>query len=58
MVVDNNALGNTKAEIEKTKAIRIVEKKQGYGFALMRWCLLEAKWDFIVMSKLMGIQTS
>jgi glycosyltransferase involved in cell wall biosynthesis len=48
VVVDNNALGNTKEEIEKTKARRILEdKKQGYGHALMRG-LKEAKGDLIV----------
>ncbi len=49
IVVDNNALGNTKEEIEKTNAIRVVEKEnQGYGHALMRG-LKEAKGDLIVM---------
>jgi glycosyltransferase involved in cell wall biosynthesis len=53
IVVDNNALGNTKEEIEKTKAKRVVEKKQGYGFALMRG-LLEATGDIIVMCEADG----
>lgn len=53
VVIDNNALGNTKEEIEKTKAIRIVEEKQGYGFALMRG-LLESKGDLIVMCEADG----
>ena len=48
VVVDNNAIGNTKEEIEKTKARRVVETKQGYGFALMRG-MLEAKGDLVVM---------
>lgn len=48
IVVDNNALGDTKEEIEKTKAKRIVETKQGYGFALMRG-MLEAEGNLIVM---------
>lgn len=49
IVVDNNALGNTKKEIEKTKARRVLENKnQGYGYALMRG-LREAKGDLIVM---------
>ena len=48
VVVDNNALGNTKEEIEKTKARRIVETKQGYGHAIMRG-LREAKGDLIIM---------
>lgn len=48
VVVDNNALGDTKIEIEKTRARRVLEEKQGYGFALMRG-MLEAKGDLIVM---------
>src|SRR3989344_7114993 len=49
VVVDNNALGNTKEEIEKTKARRVVESEhQGYGHALMRG-LREATGDLIVM---------
>lgn len=49
VVVDNNALGNTKAEIEKTKATRVLESvNQGYGHALMRG-LKEAKGDLVVM---------
>ena len=53
VVVDNNALGNTKAEIEKTKARRIVEKHQGYGFALMRG-LRETTGDLILMCEADG----
>ena len=53
VVVDNNALGNTREEIEKTKAKRIVEKKQGYGFAYMRG-LSEATGDLIVMTEADG----
>ncbi len=53
VVVDNNAIGNTKEEIEKTKARRVVEEKQGYGFALMRG-LKEAKGDLIVMCEADG----
>ena len=49
IVVDNNARGNTKQEIEKTKARRVLESEhQGYGYAIMRG-LLEAKGDLIVM---------
>ena len=48
IAVDNNALGNTKEEIEKTKARRVLESKQGYGFAYMRG-LREARGDLIVM---------
>jgi glycosyltransferase involved in cell wall biosynthesis len=47
LVVDNNARGNTKEEIEKTKARRVVEMKQGYGYALMRG-LREAKGDLMI----------
>jgi glycosyltransferase involved in cell wall biosynthesis len=48
VVVDNNALGNTKEEIEKTKARRVLEsEKQGYGHAIMRG-LKEAKGDLII----------
>lgn len=48
VVIDNNALGNTKEEVAQTKA-RLVEEKerQGYGHALMRG-LREAKGDLIV----------
>lgn len=53
IAVDNNALGNTKEEIEKTKARRIVETKQGYGFAYMRG-LMEASGDLIVMTEADG----
>jgi glycosyltransferase involved in cell wall biosynthesis len=49
IVVDNNSLGDTKGEIEKTKARRVVESKyQGYGHALMRG-LSESKGDLIIM---------
>lgn len=53
IVVDNNSIGNTKEEVLKTKATLISEKKQGYGFALMRG-LLEAKGDLIVMCEADG----
>lgn len=53
IAVDNNALGNTKQEIEKTKARRVVETKQGYGRALMRG-LKEAEGDLIVMTEADG----
>jgi glycosyltransferase involved in cell wall biosynthesis len=53
IAVDNNALGNTKEEIEKTKAKRIIENKQGYGFAYMR-ALKEATGDLIVMTEVDG----
>ncbi len=53
IIVDNNALGNTKEEIEKTKARRIVETKQGYGYGYMRG-LEEAVGDLIVMVEFDG----
>jgi glycosyltransferase involved in cell wall biosynthesis len=48
VVIDNNALGNTKGEVAQTKA-RLVEEKehQGYGAAMMRG-LREAKGDLVV----------
>ncbi len=53
IAVDNNALGNTKEEIAKTKARRVVETKQGYGHAYMR-ALQEATGDLIVMTEVDG----
>lgn len=53
IAIDNNAKGNTKEEIEKTKAKRIVEKKQGYGHAYMR-ALSEATGDLIFMTEVDG----
>lgn len=53
IAVDNNARGNTKEEIEKTKAIRVLENKQGYGHAYMR-ALSEATGDLIVMTEVDG----
>jgi glycosyltransferase involved in cell wall biosynthesis len=48
IVVDNNALGNTKAEVAKTKARLVEEKeKQGYGNAIMRG-LSEAVGDLVI----------
>lgn len=48
VVIDNNALGNTKSEVAKTKA-RLVEEKdnQGYGHAMMRG-LREAVGDLVI----------
>ncbi len=48
IVVDNNALGNTKEEIEKTKAVRVEERRQGYGFSFMRG-MFEATGDVVVL---------
>ncbi len=53
VVVDNNALGDTKGEVRKTKARLVDEKKQGYGHALMRG-LKEARGDLIVMTEADG----
>jgi glycosyltransferase involved in cell wall biosynthesis len=53
VVVDNNALGNTKEEVAKTRARLVVESKQGYGFAIMRG-LSEAKGDLIVVAEADG----
>ncbi len=53
IVVDNNALGNTKEEIEKTNARRVVETQQGYGYAYMRG-LREATGDLVVMTEADG----
>lgn len=48
VVVDNNALGNTREEVAKTKARLVHEARQGYGFALIRG-MREALGDIIVM---------
>ena len=51
VVIDNNALGNTKAEVAKTRA-RLVEEKehQGYGAAMMRG-LREAVGDLVITTE-------
>ncbi len=48
VVVDNNALGNTREEVAKTKARLIVEKKQGLGWGLRKG-LEEVTGDLIAM---------
>lgn len=53
VVVDNNALGNTKEEVRKTKATLVHEPRQGYGHAIMRG-LIEAKGDLIIMTEADG----
>ena len=54
IAVDNNALGNTAQEIQKTKAIHITETaNQGYGHAIMRG-LKEATGDLLVMCEADG----
>lgn len=48
VVIDNNALGNTKYEVAQTKARLIEEKeRQGYGAAMMRG-LREATGDLVL----------
>lgn len=53
VVVDNNALGNTKEEVGKTQARLVHEPRQGYGNAIMRG-LLEAHGDLIIMTEADG----
>ncbi|KKQ08435.1 MAG: hypothetical protein A3A96_01100 [Candidatus Zambryskibacteria bacterium RIFCSPLOWO2_01_FULL_39_39] len=53
IVVDNNALGNTKEEVRKTNAHLVHENKQGYGHALMRG-IHEATGDLVVMTEADG----
>ncbi len=53
VIVDNNALGNTKEEIAKTKARHVIETRQGYGHAYMRG-LREARGDLLVMVEVDG----
>lgn len=54
IAVDNNALGNTKEEILKTKATYVLEdKNQGYGHAYMR-ALSESTGDLIFMTEVDG----
>lgn len=48
VVVDNNALGNTREEVVKTQARLVVETKQGYGYAIMRG-LSEATGDLVII---------
>ena len=49
IAVDNNALGDTATEIQKTRARHVVESEhQGYGHALMRG-LREATGDLLIM---------
>lgn len=51
VVIDNNALGNTKQEVAKTNARLVDEKEhQGYGHAMMRG-LYEAKCDLIITTE-------
>ena len=50
VVVNNNATEGTKEEVEKTKAIQVFEKKQGYGYAIRRG-FKEVTGDFIIVSE-------
>ncbi len=50
IAVDNNSKDNTAKEIKKTKAKYILEKKQGYGNALMRG-MKEAKGNIIITAE-------
>lgn len=47
VVIDNNALGNTKNEVAQTNARLVEEKRQGYGSAMMRG-LREATGNLVV----------
>jgi len=50
IVVNNNAVSGTSEEIAKTKAIELIEKKQGYGHALISG-MAAAKGDIIILSE-------
>lgn len=50
IVVDNNAVPGTKAEVLKTKAVLTSEPKQGYGFAIRKG-LREAHGDIIIIAE-------
>ncbi|MBI2541523.1 glycosyltransferase family 2 protein [Candidatus Woesearchaeota archaeon] len=50
VVVNNNAAEGTSEEVKKTKAREVFEKKQGYGYAIMRG-LKEAKGDLLIISE-------
>lgn len=50
IVVNNNAVPGTKEAVEKTKAIQIFEKNQGYGYAIQRG-IDEARGDLILISE-------
>ena len=50
VVVNNNAAEGTKEEVEKTKAIQVFEKKQGYGNAIRRG-FKEVKGDLIIVAE-------
>lgn len=50
VAVDNNSKDNTAKEIKKTKAKYVLEKKQGYGYALIRG-MKEAAGNIIIMAE-------
>lgn len=50
VVVNNNAAKGTSEEVRKTKAREVFEKKQGYGYAIMKG-LKEAKGDLLIISE-------
>ena len=50
VVVDNNAVAGTEAEVRRTRARLVREPRQGYGHAIRRG-LLEAHGDLIVISE-------
>ena len=50
LVVDNNAEEGTAAEVDATRARRVVETRQGYGWATRRG-LKEAQGDLIVLAE-------
>lgn len=50
IVVNNNAREGTREEVNKSKAIQVFEKKQGYGYAIRRG-FEEASGDLIVLSE-------
>jgi len=50
LAVDNNSKDNTANEIKKTRAKYVLERKQGYGHALMRG-MSEAKGDIIITAE-------
>ncbi len=53
MVVDNNAEEGSVAEVKKTGARLIFEKKQGHGFALRRG-MTEARGDYVILCEADG----
>jgi len=48
LVVNNNAAEGTSEEVQKTSAIQVFEKEQGYGAAILRG-LREAKGDLVAI---------